>query len=103
KYPDSWHYNHMEDPTSMSPGSIMPRYPWLLDDDLDTSNTRAKINAMRILGVPYEKGFENEANEHLMAQAATIVESLDGAGIKTRPDKEIVALIAYLQRLGTDI
>ncbi len=103
KYPDSWHYNHMEDPTSMSPGSIMPRYPWLLDDDLDTSNTRAKINAMRILGVPYEKGFENEANENLMAQAAIIVESLGDAGIKTRPDKEIVALIAYLQRLGTDI
>lgn len=103
KYPDSWHYNHMEDPTSMSPGSIMPAYPWLLDDELDTASTSKKIRAMQILGVPYEKGFENEANKNLMAQAEGVVERLGGAGIKTAPTKEIVALIAYLQRLGTDI
>ena len=53
KYPDSWHYNHMEDPTSMSPGSIMPPYSWLLEDDLDLSTTPAKISAMQTLGVPY--------------------------------------------------
>ncbi len=103
KYPDSWHYNHMEDPESMSPGSLMPKYPWLLDDNLDTTKTRAKINAMRILGVPYEKGYELQANEDLAAQARNITDNLAQSGIKTRPEKEIIALIAYLQRLGTDI
>jgi cytochrome c oxidase cbb3-type subunit I/II len=103
KYPDSWHYNHMEDPTSMSPGSIMPAYPWMIEDELDTASTEKKINAMRILGVPYEKGYELEANKDLMTQANGIVKRLDEAGIKTEPTKEIVALIAYLQRLGTDI
>ncbi len=103
KYPDSWHYNHMEDPTSMSPGSIMPAYPWLLDDELDTASTSKKIRAMQILGVPYEKGFEHEANKDLMAQAEGVVGRLGDAGIKTGPTKEIVALIAYLQRLGIDI
>ncbi len=103
KYPDSWHYNHMEDPTSMSPGSIMPSYSWLLDDELDTASTSQKIKAMQILGVPYEKGFEHEANKDLMVQAEGVVARLGDAGIKTGPTKEIVALIAYLQRLGTDI
>ena len=53
KYPDSWHYNHMYDPRSMSPGSIMPQYTWLLDDAIDTASTPAKIRAMQTLGVPY--------------------------------------------------
>ncbi|MEP7317986.1 MAG: cytochrome-c oxidase, cbb3-type subunit I, partial [Panacibacter sp.] len=52
KYPDSWHYNHMFDPRIMSPGSIMPAYPWLMDNKLDTSSTPAKIRAMQTLGVP---------------------------------------------------
>ena len=56
KYPDSWHYNHMLDPQSMSPGSIMPSYPWLFEDEIDTCVTPAKITAMQRLGVPYEKG-----------------------------------------------
>ncbi|ODS82590.1 MAG: cytochrome C oxidase Cbb3 [Cytophagaceae bacterium SCN 52-12] len=103
KYPDSWHYNHMEDPTSMSPGSIMPSYSWLLDDELDTASTSQKIKAMQILGVPYEKGFEHEANKDLMVQAEGVVARLGDAGIKTGPTKETVALTAYLQRLGTDI
>lgn len=103
KYPDSWHYNHMEDPTSMSPGSIMPAYPWLLDDALDTTTTKKKIKAMQILGVPYEKGFEDRANQDLVNQAGEIVKRLGEAGIKTEPTREIVALVAYLQRLGTDI
>ncbi len=103
KYPDSWHYNHMEDPTSMSPGSIMPTYAWLLDNDLDISNTGDKIKAMRTLGVPYYDGYEKYANEDLKKQADKIVANLKGAGIKANPNKEIIALIAYLQRLGTDI
>jgi cytochrome c oxidase cbb3-type subunit I/II len=103
KYPDSWHYNHMLEPTSMSPGSIMPNYAWMLDDDLDTSTTAAKIRAMQTLGVPYPHGYDQIANKDLMHQADSIVKNLADAGIKTVPTKEIVAMIAYLQRMGTDI
>lgn len=105
KYPDSWHYNHMMDPTSMSPGSIMPAYPSLLDNVLDTTNTRAKIGALRTVGVAYPKGYEAKANAELVAQAQTIAKNLQDQGIKDQniENKEIVALIAYLQRLGTDI
>lgn len=103
KYPDSWHYNHMLDPESMSPGSIMPPYPWLFDKDIDTTETAGIITAMRTLGVPYPDGFESEANEELMTQAKEITGKLEESGIKISEEKEIVALIAYLQRLGTDI
>jgi len=103
KYPDSWHYNHMMDPSSMSPGSIMPSYAWLLDDNIDTSSTPAKIRAMMTLGVPYPKGYDRIANKDLMEQAQKIAASLKKDGIETYPNKDIVALIAYLQRIGTDI
>jgi cytochrome c oxidase cbb3-type subunit I/II len=103
KYPDSWHYNHMLDPGSMSPGSIMPSYPWMLDDDLDTTTTGAKIRAMVQLGVPYPKGFDKIANAHLKQQADSIAASLKKDGIETPAGKEIIAMIAYLQRIGTDI
>jgi cytochrome c oxidase cbb3-type subunit I/II len=103
KYPDSWHYNHMDDPRSMSPGSIMPPYPWLLDDELDTASTSAKIRVMTSLGVPYPEGYDKIANKDLSRQEAKITASLKESGIETMPNKEIVALIAYLQRLGTDI
>ncbi len=103
KYPDSWHYNHMYDPRSMSPGSVMPQYPWLLDDALDTASTPAKIRAMRSLGVPYPEGYYKIANRDLMEQADSIAASLKRDKIKTPSDVEIIALIAYLQRLGKDI
>ena len=103
KYPDSWHYNHMEDPRSMSPGSLMPPYSFLLEAALDTSTTAAKIRAMQTLGVPYEEGYDKIANRELMKQADQIKASLKQSGIETQSDREIVALIAYLQRLGTDI
>jgi cytochrome c oxidase cbb3-type subunit I/II len=103
KYPDSWHYHHMIDPTSMSPGSIMPAYPWLQENTYDTSLTPGMIAAMRKLGVPYQEGYENLANADLDEQATRIVNNLKEAGIQTSKDKEIVALISYLQRLGTDI
>ena len=103
KYPNVWHYLHMEDPRQMSPGSIMPRYPWLLTQTLDITTTPAKINAMRSLGVPYEKGYENFANQDLQKQADVITQDLIKNGIPAEPDKDIIALIAYLQRLGTDI
>jgi cytochrome c oxidase cbb3-type subunit I/II len=103
KYPDSWHYNHMLEPQSMSPGSIMPSYNWLLDDKLDTASTPAKIRAMQTLGVPYPAGYDQQANADLMKQAQAIQQRLKGDKISTAADKEIVALIAYLQRMGTDI
>jgi cytochrome c oxidase cbb3-type subunit I/II len=105
KYPDSWHYNHMIDPESMSPGSIMPTYPWLYDQNIDVSTTPAKIRAMQTLGVPYAVGYDLKANDDLWKQADEIVARLqkDNPKIKVNKEKEIIALIAYLQRLGTDI
>ncbi len=103
KYPDSWHYHHMLDPRSMSPGSIMPPYPWLMTQMIDKDETGPKISTLRSLGVPYEEGYEARANDELDAQAEAIAESLRGDGIGTPKEAEIVALIAYLQRLGIDI
>ncbi len=103
KYPNSWHYLHMENPRSMSPGSLMPPYPWLLENDLNTSTTAAKISALRKIGVPYPEGYEQVANAELVKQADQIALDLQKNGIPAEPQKEIIALIAYLQRLGTDI
>lgn len=103
KYPDSWHFNHMYDPSSMSPGSIMPNYPWLFKNDLDKDVTPAKIRAMQTLGVPYPEGYDKKANEDLEKQAKKIAANLEKDNIKISSDKEIIALIAYLQRIGTDI
>ncbi len=103
KYPHAWHYQHMYDPAAISPGSIMPRYPWLLDHSYDVTTTGAKIRAMQFLGVPYPQGYDAVANEDVKTQAQLIVDDLKTAGIETSSDKEIIALIAYLQRLGTDI
>jgi cytochrome c oxidase cbb3-type subunit I/II len=105
KYPDSWHYNHMLVPQTMSPGSIMPPYPWLIDDELNTSRTADKIKVLKMLGTPYPDDYEAIAVEDLEKQAAEIAQRLRKDGIEDdRLEKrEIVALIAYLQRLGTDI
>ncbi|HEY9174238.1 MAG TPA: cytochrome-c oxidase, cbb3-type subunit I [Verrucomicrobiae bacterium] len=103
KYPDAWHYNHMEDPRSTSPGSIMPRYPWLLTQKLDTSPLKARLGALRKIGVPYPPGYEDKAENELKAQAARVVTNLKVGLITAEPDREIIALIAYLQRLGADI
>ena len=93
----------MLDPQSMSPGSIMPSYPWLFEDEIDTCVTPAKITAMQRLGVPYEKGYADKANKDLALQANGIRINLKMDKIQTPANKEIVALIAYLQRLGKDI
>jgi cytochrome c oxidase cbb3-type subunit I/II len=92
-------------PESMSPGSIMPTYPWLINNDLSTDMTADKIAALRTLGTPYPEGYEQEAVADLQRQAAQIAESLRADGIQQEglENKEIIALIAYLQRLGTDI
>ena len=98
-----WHYKHMNNPADIEPNSIMPRYPWIVNDDLDNSLLENKINAMRTLGVPYPEGFEKEALANLKAQAQGIAKELKAANIETTADKEIIALIAYLHRLGKDI
>jgi cytochrome c oxidase cbb3-type subunit I/II len=103
KYPDAWHYNHMDNPRSTSPGSIMPRYPWLLSQKLDNSSLPARIAALRKVGVPYPTGTEATALADLKVQASRIVSSLQTGMIKADPETEVIALIAYLQRLGTDI
>ncbi|HEY1045021.1 MAG TPA: cytochrome-c oxidase, cbb3-type subunit I [Bacteroidia bacterium] len=100
---NSWHFNHLYLPSSTSEGSVMPSYPWLFENDIDMDITEAKIKAMQTLGVPYEKGYEKMANDDLMKQANEIVADLSKDNIKAMPQKEIIALIAYLQRLGTDI
>jgi len=103
KYPNKWHFDHLLDPTITSPGSIMPPYPWLIEQTLDTTTTKAKLNAMRILGVPYTDEDVAKANTNLMEQAGGIAVDLGTQGLEVRATSEIVAMIAYLQRLGTDI
>jgi cytochrome c oxidase cbb3-type subunit I/II len=104
KYPDAWHFNHMDDPRATSPGSIMPRYSWLLTQKLETDSLPARLNALRKIGVPYPAGYENgPAQKDLQAQAEKVVANLKTGSVTTDSDKEIIALIAYLQRLGTDI
>jgi len=103
KYPDSWHFNHMLDPSSMSPGSIMPSYGWLFNHEIDTVHTYKMIRAMQTLGVPYPDGYAQDANKDLIRQEQEIKLSLKGDKIGIGQNKEIVALIAYLQRLGKDI
>ncbi|MFO0387360.1 MAG: cytochrome-c oxidase, cbb3-type subunit I [Flavobacteriales bacterium] len=107
---DSWHYNHMADPTSMSPGSIMPAYPWLFSNKIDVESTIPKLEAMVTLGVPYTADYVTNGEAELKKQARTIYETLkvDESKLLTgdeglREDHEIIALIAYLQRLGRDI
>ncbi|MBF0288597.1 MAG: cytochrome-c oxidase, cbb3-type subunit I [SAR324 cluster bacterium] len=103
KYPNMWHYRHMEDPRSTSPGSIMPKYDWLLTRKLETADTKGKLKAMQTLGVPYSKTEVDNAVKNLKAQAKVIADDLASQGVPNVADREIVALIAYLQRLGTDI
>jgi len=93
----------MDNPRSTSPGSMMPRYSWLLEQKIDTAAVGARIAALRSVGVPYPAGYETQAVTELQKQAAGIVANLKTARIETPPDREIIALIAYLQRLGTDI
>jgi cytochrome c oxidase cbb3-type subunit I/II len=103
KYPDSWHYHHMREPISMSPGSIMPPYPWLLENELNTTNIEQKMKVLKTLGVPYTDEEIKNAKKSIDEQATQIVETLKKEKVKVAKEKEIVALIAYLQRLGTDI
>jgi cytochrome c oxidase cbb3-type subunit I/II len=122
KYSDNWHLNHMYDPQSTSSGSIMPAYQWLVRDKHDRSDTESKMEAMVSLGVPYSDEDIKNAQNNMAIQATKIEKNLysdpdfakgyeedkkyaeenDEEFIQMK-DREIVALIAYLQRLGTDI
>ncbi len=102
KYPHSWHYHHMNEPGSMSPGSVMPSYPWLLDNNLDISDLSKKMEAMKAVGVPYSEEEIAIASASAAEQSKRIAATLKEEGIAVNSDKEIVAMIAYLQRLGTD-
>ncbi|MGE3490891.1 MAG: cytochrome-c oxidase, cbb3-type subunit I [Vicinamibacterales bacterium] len=104
KYPSLWHVRHMARPDSTTPGSIMPRYPHLLTSTFDTSLIGAKMRALRSLGVPYSQGEIDTAETAMRMQAAAIAgEVAQQQGPTGLDDKEIIALTAYLQRLGTDI
>ncbi|AWU44928.1 cytochrome-c oxidase, cbb3-type subunit I [Blattabacterium punctulatus] len=120
KNPSSWHFNHMHNPRSTSPKSIMPRYPWLIYNELDRSNTEKKIKAMVKLGVPYTLEYIKYIYKDMDTQASKIVSDIyqEYPSLKKEIDKqrkiekekfiplekrEIIALISYLQRLGTDI
>ena len=122
KYSDNWHFNHMYDPQSTSAGSIMPGYKWLITDKHDRSNTETKMEAMVKLGVPYTEAEIANAQAQMEEQATKIQQNLyndpdfvatyeadkkyaeaNGLEFIEMKDREIVALIAYIQRLGTDI
>ena len=122
KYSDNWHLNHMYDPQSTSSGSIMPSYTWLIQDELDKSDTEDKMRAMQTLGVPYTDEEIEKAQQWMTEQGTEIEKNLyqdpdfvksyeadkkfaaeNGEEFTEMRDREIVALIAYLQRLGTDI
>ena len=103
KKSNAWHYNHLDEPAAISTGSVMPSYAFLIDHELDTATTPSKIRAMQTLGVPYASGYALIANKELMDQAKLIVANLKQDGIEVGPNKEIISVIAYLQRLGTDI
>lgn len=102
KYPDAWHFEHMRDPRSTSPGSIMPGYSWLYDRRYDAADIQASLRALRRVGVPYGEADIATAPAAIQQQAEGIVARLGQSGITTTTDREIVALIAYLQRLGKD-
>ncbi len=113
KYPNSWHFNHMYQPSSTSFNTIMPRYSWLLTSGIDIMRTPKMIKAMQTLGVPYPTGYHNKANADLEIQAKAISADLikekeikqimEFEGVKDLTYTKMVAMIAYLQRIGTDI
>jgi cytochrome c oxidase cbb3-type subunit I/II len=107
KYPHFWHYRHMLEPVSTTPGSIMPRYPWLYEKNLSTTYTKRKLEVMKSLGVPYEAQQIENAVSDLNAEALILANELVSQGVKEDPNtlaqKEIISLIAYMQKLGRDI
>ncbi len=101
--PDAWHYGHLVNPRDYVEQSVMPEYPWLAEKELKIKNIPAKIRVMQKMGVPYPGGYDSLAVKDLQKQAKAISDGLVEQGIETSADKEIIAVIAYLQRLGSDI
>ncbi len=99
----AWHYNHFMDPQKMNEQSIMPRYDWFAKKEINIDLIPAKIRAMQTLGVPYPEGYDEEAVDDLMWQAEKIVDDLKNSGIDIEPTKQMVAVIAYMHKLGRDI
>jgi cytochrome c oxidase cbb3-type subunit I/II len=100
KYPNSWHYFHMRDPRQISPGSTMPNYPWLFTEKTDVASLPRRIDIQRKLGVPFREEGKKEIEESVRVQSEAIAAELKAAGAEVAADREIVALIAYLQKLG---
>jgi cytochrome c oxidase cbb3-type subunit I/II len=100
---DSWHYTHLMDPRKINAQSIMPKYPWLAENEIDISSTPAKIRVMQYLGVPYPEGYDQKAIADVKSQAEKIAAGLQSQGINVPASKQVIALIAYIQRLGTDV
>ena len=100
KYPDSWHYEHMKDPR---PGSVMPAYDWMLEWKIDPADVEASMVALSRVGTPYSDKDLANVEQSLREQGQGIVDSLKTAGIEAEWDDEIIAMTAYLQRLGTDV
>jgi cytochrome c oxidase cbb3-type subunit I/II len=99
-----WHVHHFRDPRAIARGSVMPAYPHLLADDTPYDVIQARVDAMVTLGVPYADDARRDAEALARAQAARIgAEIVAQGGPPGLADKEVVAIIAYLQRLGTDI
>lgn len=103
KYPNLWHYRHMMDPRSTSPGSIMPVYTWLEKAEVDMDELPLKIAAMKKLGVPYDDGMAQDPKTPYLTQAREIKASLEKDGVSLSEKSEMLAMIAYLQRLGHDL
>lgn len=100
KYPNVWHYNHMKDPRAVSPGSNMPNYAWMLDKKTDIKALPAKIAVQQRLGVPYPAMSRDEIQQQAIEQGIAISADLKKAGAFALPDSQMVALIAYLQKVG---
>ena len=98
-----WHFNHFLKPLDMNQQSIMPEYSWLADKKVNLDRISDKISVMRSLGVPYEEGYEDQAVSDYLEQAGKIVDDLKSSGVEADPESEIVAIIAYLHKLGRDI
>jgi len=100
KYASLWHYLHLLDPRSTSPGSNMPSYAWLKTGRVDFGGTANKMETLGKLGVPYDRAQIAGAAATAASQAGLIVADLQAQGVTLAPDAELTALIAYLQRLG---
>jgi cytochrome c oxidase cbb3-type subunit I/II len=99
----AWHYNHFMDPQKMNEQSIMPNYAWFAKKEIDIDIIPKKIRVMQTLGVPYAEGFDKIAVEDLMKQAQLIVDDLKASNLEIEPTKQMVAMIAYMHKLGKDI